>query len=220
MTRFRIAGIVLILNAASCGGSGSGLANGGNDAATRSEGGDRDTGSDDGSPSGDDAPTDASWPEVQAVDSDASNDAEASPEGAAGACNTLVNSARLIQGVQQSGQPPAPMGMTIADGLYESSAYDLYGTGTIGTRRATLQISAGGTVFEWVIELTTSTGPTQAHLNTRAHPVQLVLNQTSTCASPLGRMPDSVGYTATPTQLLLIDTVGQGTYVTTYAKTR
>jgi hypothetical protein len=131
--------------------------------------------------------------------------------GDGGACNALAVNGVFVDRIGVVGDPPAPTGGTIADGKYDLTDYRVYvgssGTpGPTGTSvQQTVQIAGGVVQSIMNVKVDLDAAPTQSHARTTStFTVQgTSLFVTQTCPTQAASRQQS--FSASNTQLLLID---------------
>jgi len=138
---------------------------------------------------------------------------------AAPVCNTVTNNAPSVPFTTGTGTPPALNGGAIADGLYEATKAEGFGTVTPSGRRLTLVILDGATQMLWsgdVLATVLSSFTANATMAVSGNQITITPTCSSTTPAPL---PPAVTYqsTATELRLALIDSGGNGA-ITTYTR--
>jgi len=146
----------------------------------------------------------------------------ASFTAAAPDCNTVTNGATAVPFTAATGTPPAPMGGTIADGVYYATRAAGYGSATPAGRKLTIAILDGATRMLWAGDVLDASGTTTS-LSFRADATAVVsgtqIAMTTTCSSAsTSPLPAALDYTATSSGLVLSLTMNGATSVTTYAR--
>jgi hypothetical protein len=131
-----------------------------------------------------------------------------------------MNTAATVTGVPAGGAPPPARGGTIVEGLYESTVYEVYGDGAIGTRRITLEVRDSGAQILWVVDQEIEgEGIVEIHLDTSVAIAGPGLSITTTCASfPDASIASSLEYTSTDESLITYYVLDSSTYATTYTR--
>lgn len=142
---------------------------------------------------------------------------------AAPACNTVVNSAHAVPFTARTGTPPTPIGGTILDGVYVSTATEGWGAVSPAGRRITIVVLGGATQMLWTGEVLDATGAAvtlsfaaNAHAAATGSQIAFTVDCSSSTPSPI---PPALMYTATSTQLILSLNNGADSSVTTYTRT-
>ncbi|HLK91074.1 MAG TPA: hypothetical protein VKZ18_14345 [Polyangia bacterium] len=140
------------------------------------------------------------------------------------ACNTLFNTALWTSSVYRPGAtPPTPQGGPLADGIYECTALDTYGSGGSGERmqvRDTVVVTDGGTTLWWANDaLDTNANMIETvRGNTTASFQGNLVTFTETCGVAV--IPWNVGFTANPDGFLLFDQGDPLLWVYTFSRSR
>ena len=123
-----------------------------------------------------------------------------------GACNTLVNSAPVVNEVVIKGDPPAPLGGTITDGTYYETSYIVYTQSSSQTPSATkhqLTAHISGSTFQAVFLDETNT---EQRITLELLPNGTMLREHQTCRTNSKLMMNDLnvlGYDATPIALTI-----------------
>jgi hypothetical protein len=133
-----------------------------------------------------------------------------------------VNSASAVPFIAGVGQPPAPAGGVIVDGLYHATRVEGFGNATASGRRLTIAVLDGGTQFIWagdVLDATATTAALSFRADTHVTPAGTQIAFTVDCSSSTpSPIPPSLDYTASSDQLVLMLTANGATSVTTYTR--
>jgi hypothetical protein len=141
---------------------------------------------------------------------------------AAPTCTTLANSATAIPFTPATGTAPAPAGGTIADGLYESTRTEAYGTTAGNGRRITFVILEGATRMLWNGEVLDATGATvqasfraDTGISVSGTRIDFTASCVSTSPSPI---PASLDFSVSGMNLVLSLATGNTVAATTYTR--
>jgi hypothetical protein len=141
---------------------------------------------------------------------------------AAPTCTSVVNSATAIPFTPATGTAPTPAGGTIADGLYESTRTEAYGTTTGNGRRITFVISGGATRMLWNGEVLDATGTTvvasfraDTAISVSGTRINFTANCVSTTPSPI---PAALDFSVSGANLVLSLATGNTVAATTYTR--
>jgi hypothetical protein len=161
---------------------------------------------------------DSSTPGDAATADEATTEDDAGDAGDAGPpCNTIANTAPVVDVTQIAADPPAPHGGTIADGTYWETSLDIY-TGPAGPAGMTGTSQTTALIQGTTVQLVSDGQPTRRTITLTTADAGF----TSIDSCP-GSQISQGGYTATPTKLTIFlaggtDDAGARTVVETLTK--
>jgi hypothetical protein len=120
----------------------------------------------------------------------------------------------MVLADELSTEPPAPLGGTIADGVYLLRNVAIHGAGT-STTPPMLQATRRFDLGNLSSAIRVQSGVTSATSGTyRTSGTELLFDQ----LCPAGGTTTTFGYTATPTSIMLYEQVGASLWVLTHAR--
>jgi hypothetical protein len=178
-----------------------------------------------GAPSPDASPEaaaamEASAPDTSTADDGATEDEATTADAASDAgppCNTIANTAPVVDITQIAADPPTPLGGTIADGTYWETSLDIY-TGPAGPAGMTGTSQTTALIQGTTVQLVSDGQPTRRTVTLTTADAGF----TSVDSCPYAQMSQG-SYTATPTTLTIFlpggtDDAGARTVVETLTK--